>query len=220
MKRKLFYQNLRTALLAAMCLISFSFVSCSGDDDDEETTSSATKYVNGYAAVDLGLSVKWATCNIGADSPEDYGNYYAWGETETKDSYTTSNYSIYKIEMDDIAGDVEYDAATANWGSSWRMPTEEEFEELLEKCSWTWTKQNGVKGYLVCGSNNNSIFLPCTGWFNKTSLEDLDDYGSYWSSTPRESNVSGAFALDFGSDYYDVDKLNRQIGLTVRPVTD
>ena len=239
MKKKEFNQNLRTALLAAMCLISFSFVSCSGDDDDkddstliadtssddisddEETTSSDTTYINGYAAVDLGLSVKWATCNIGADIPEDYGNYYAWGETETKDNYTSSNSITYGVGMGDIAGDAEYDAATANWGSTWHMPTCDEMFELVDSCTWEWKTQNDVNGYLVTGSNGNSIFLPAAGYRYGTSLSYAGSDGNYWSSTYGPGNSYRAYCLQFVSSYYDVSYVyRRDYGRTVRPVTD
>ena len=103
----------------------------STDDADDSSTTAGT-------AVDLGLSVKWATVNIGATLPADYGNYYAWGETETKDEYTEDNSVTYgDSSFGDISGDATYDAATANWGSSWRMPTYDEFKELLNDCTWT-----------------------------------------------------------------------------------
>ena len=173
-----------------------------------------------YEAVDLGLSVKWATFNVGAESPEDYGNYYAWGETEPKDSYTSSNSVTYGVEMDDISGNAEYDAATANWGSSWRMPTYDEMEELVDNCTWEWTTQNDVNGYLVTGSNGNSIFLPAAGW-DSTSLYDAGSGGYYWSSTPRSSNTGSAYYLFFGSGTYFVyHVLSCSNGLTVRPVSD
>ena len=190
------------------------------DDGEEEETDGVT-YVNGYAAVDLGLSVKWATCNVGADSPEDYGNYYAWGETETKDSYTLSNSATCGVEMDDISGDAEYDAATANWGGSWRMPTYDEMSELVDNCTWTWTTENDVNGYLVTGSNGNSIFLPAAGHRYRMSLYDAGSYGEYWSSTPNSSNADYAYGLYFYSGYRGVDDYDdRNIGLTVRPVSE
>ena len=187
---------------------------------DDESASSDTTYINGYAAVDLGLSVKWATCNVGADSPEDYGNYYAWGETETKDSYTSSNSVTYEVDMDDIAGDAEYDAATANWGSSWRMPTYDEMEELIDSCTWTWTRQNDVNGYLVTGPNANSIFLPAAGYRYGTSLYFRGEHGNYSSSTPLESNSQYAYNLYFYSSNHNTNWNYRLYGLTVRPVAE
>ena len=175
-----------------------------------------------YEAVDLGLSVKWATCNIGAESPEDYGNYYAWGETETKDDYSSSTSVTYGVDMDDIAGDAEYDAATANWGSSWRMPTYDEMKELRDSCTWTWTTENEVNGYLVTGSNGNSIFLPAAGYRGGTSLLSVGSRGGHWSSTPSSSDTHYAYSLGFNSSGRNVlyNGYYRYHGLSVRPVSD
>lgn len=120
---------------------------------------------NGHAYVDLGLSVKWATCNVGASSPEEYGNYYAWGETTTKSSYTEDNSKTDGVSMSSsIAGDASYDAARANWGGTWRLPTASESQELIDNCTWTWTTQGGKNGYKVTSEKNgNSIFLPAAG---------------------------------------------------------
>ena len=249
MRRTLINQIVRGALAIPMFLVAFSFVSCSDDDDDDddditltadtsaddtsddeettssetsddETTSSGTTYINGYAAVDLGLSVKWATCNIGADSPEDYGNYYAWGETETKDEYKASNSATYGVEMDDIAGNADYDAATANWGSSWRMPTYDEMKELVDSCTWTWTTENDINGCLVTGPNANSIFLPAAGYRGGTSLYSAGFSCDYWSSTPYGSDPGWAYDLFFNSSTHFVDRSSRYYGYTVRPVSE
>lgn len=126
--------------------------------------------INGHEWVDLGLSVKWATCNVGASSLSAYGNYYAWGETRTKSEYNYSNSVTYEKSMGDIAGSSQYDAARANWGSSWRLPTKAEFQELINNCTWTWTSQGGHNGYKVTGKNGNSIFLPAAGWRYGSSL--------------------------------------------------
>lgn len=186
--------------------------------------SSADGKINGYEYVDLGLSVKWAACNLGADSPEDYGNYYAWGETETKSSYTTANSVTYGVSMSDISGNATYDAATANWGSSWRLPTNTEKRELVNKCTWEWTTQNGVNGYLITGPNEHTIFLPAAG--NKTNSSSLA-YGSagrYWTSTPSSSTTDNTYAygFNFGSSLLptDYDNLFRNYGLTIRAVSD
>ena len=111
--------------------------------------------------VDMGLSVKWATCNVGANTPEEYGNYYAWGETSTKSNYDEDNCKTWKRRMSDIRGNSSYDAARANWGSNWRLPTASEFEELIDNCDYQWTTQNGVKGVRFTSKRNgNSIFFP------------------------------------------------------------
>lgn len=134
--------------------------------------------VSAGAVVDLGLSVYWCSCNVGAESPEEYGDYYAWGETKPKSSYTEENYSYYnndtKVYTDigeNISG-TEYDAATVNLGSDWRMPTKDEFQELLDKCTWEWTQINGINGYKVTGTNGNSIFIPAAGYSSTYSQNE------------------------------------------------
>ena len=156
---------------------------------------------NGHEWVDLGLSVKWATCNVGASSPEDYGDYFAWGETETKETYESYNslirgFSISDLESQgyiDSEGNLTplHDAATANWGGNWRMPTKEEIEELEEECSWKWTTLNGIKGYKITGLNDNCIFLPAQG-------DPSYYYGNFWSSTRYNfSNFYTAYVLSY-----------------------
>ena len=177
--------------------------------------------INGYDYVDLGLpsGLKWATCNVGANSPSEYGNYYAWGEVETKESYTQQNCLTYGQEIGDISGNPQYDAARANWGSTWRMPTKVEFEELINNCTWTWTSEGGNNGYRVTGPNGNSIFFPAAGRRDGTSLY-YGSYGLYWSSTPYESNFQVACGLDFGSDYRGTYWSFRYLGRSVRPVSE
>ena len=184
--------------------------------------------------VDLGLSVKWATFNVGATKPEEYGDYFAWGETEPKEVYDWSTYkwcngsssSLTKYCISSIYGTVDNkttlelsdDAARANLGGNWRMPTKAEQDELRTNCTWTWTTQNGVKGYKVTSkSNGNSIFLPAAGDFYGTSLYDEGSKGYYWSSSLYD-NSSYAYYLSFTS--YDVSRYsnNRFRGQSVRPV--
>ena len=174
-----------------------------------------------HECVDLGLSVKWATCNVGADSPEEYGNYYAWGETTPKSEYTEENSKTYEKNIGDISGNPEYDAATANWGDGWRMPTEVEIRELLDSCTWTWTTQNGVEGYKVASKeNSNYIFLPAAGYRRGSWLSNAGSMGCYWSSAPYESDTQSAYSLDFYSGFHGPDWCGRYFGLSVRPVTD
>ena len=185
----------------------------------EGAPSPATGYENGYGYVDLGLSVKWATYNVGASIPEEYGNYYEWGETTTKTSYKTENCYTYGKSIGSIEGNSTYDVARAQWGGSWRLPTKEEFEELIERCTWNWTTYKGVKGCKVTGPNGNSIFLPAAGWFG-ASLYGRGTYGYYWSATPGESYSYGAYGLSFfGSNYY-TSWNDRYYGHSVRPVSD
>jgi len=121
--------------------------------------------VSAGAVVDLGLSVFWCSCNVGAEAPEEEGNRYSWGETKTKNSYSKDNYSYYDsntwkyIEIGNQISGTEYDAATANLGSDWKIPTKNQMQELINKCTWEWTQINSVNGYKITGPNGNSIFI-------------------------------------------------------------
>ena len=198
----------------------------------EHRSFTTLEEVGNYEYVDLGLpsGLKWATCNVGASSPEDYGNYYAWGETTTKSDYSSSNSATYGLTISQLqsqgyidgSGNLtpSHDAATANWGGSWRMPTKEEQQELKNKCTWTWTTQNGVKGEKVTGPNGNHIFLPAAGYRSGSSLGNAGYYGYYWSSSPYESGSYNAFYLYFHSSFQDVDRNYRTFGRSVRPVSE
>uniref|UniRef100_UPI0025AFE4B5 PEGA domain-containing protein n=1 Tax=uncultured Muribaculum sp. TaxID=1918613 RepID=UPI0025AFE4B5 len=175
--------------------------------------------INGHEYVDLGLSVKWAACNVGASSIEDSGNYYAWGETATKAEYTQANSKTYGKTKGDISGNPQYDAARANWGGTWRLPTKAEFDELVNKCKWEWTTQGGKKGYRVIGPSGNSIFLPAAGWRSGSSLYDADTRGYYWSSTP-DGSTDAVFDLLFFSGYRSTYWIRRFSGFPVRPVSE
>ena len=164
--------------------MTFSIVGC---EDDLETGNNGS--INGHDYVDLGLpsGTKWATCNVGATIPEEYGNYYAWDESSTK------------------------------WGGSWRMPTKEEMEELMQNCIWKWTTQNNADGYKVIGSNGNSIFLPAT--------KNGNERGHYWTSSPVPFTVGGdnydAYHLEIESNNRGVYSNGvRYYGFTVRPISD
>ena len=165
-----------------LSIITLFFAGCKKDDIFEEGTMGA---VDGHIYVDLGLpsGLKWATCNVGADSPEEYGDYFAWGETETKKSYTIENNITYGKYIDDFSGNPQYDAATANWGANWRMPTKEETMELRNNCTWTWISQDGIELYKITGTNGASIFIPCAGHFSSSKLY-ADGTPCYWTSTP------------------------------------
>ncbi len=189
------------------CRLFFAFLSSDGNDD-----------ISTSQKVDLGLSVCWAGWNVGASSPEGYGNYYAWGETTTKSSYTSENSITYGKSMGSIAGNSTYDVARAQWGGSWRLPTKTEFEELINCCTWTWTSYKGINGYKVTGPNGRSIFLPAAGWFSAL-LNDRVMHG-YWSATTDEDNPGSAHSLDFNSGGHGTSWPNRFIGLCVRPVCD
>lgn len=177
--------------------------------------------INGHDYVDLGLSVKWATCNVGADNPEEYGNYYAWGETTTKETYTEGNYkTLGKDVYGDIAGDSRYDTARANWGASWRLPTRAECQELKDNCTWTWTTQGGHNGYRVTGPNGNSIFLPAAGLRSWKLLRDAGSWGRYWTSAPYEDIYYGSCDLYFTGSSRHVGWNCRHCGQSVRPIAE
>ena len=135
--------------------------------------------IQDHESVDLGLSVRWATCNLGADAPEKAGDYYNWGEC-------VANPELYAINnmVGNISGTI-YDTATKIWGEGWRMPTASEWQELSEKCTWSYTTINNKQGYRVTGANGNSIFLPVAGYYNTLPQDvyDLNSYGYYWSGT-------------------------------------
>ncbi len=175
---------------------------------------------NGYEWVDLGLSVKWATCNVGASSPSDYGDYYAWGETSTKSGYDEDNSKTLYKSMGNIGGNSSYDVARYRWGGSWRLPTEAECLELVVKCTWQWTTQGAHNGYKVTGKNGKSIFLPAAGFRYGTSPNRVGERGYYWSSTPYESGTSDARSLYFKSSDHAVGWGHRYDGNSVRPVVE
>ena len=180
--------------------------------------------IAGHEYVDLGLpsGLKWATCNVGAATPEEYGNYYAWGKTmpRIKDPYEYMSKSY--LNVGDISGNATYDAARANWGATWRMPTIDEMEELAVKCTWTWSTQSCTNGYTVTGPNGNSIFLPAAGFYFGASQDDVDERGYYWSSNPYD-NIK-----EYACLYFGFDGKNKRLGiggrsfggLTIRPVSD
>ena len=184
-------------------------------------------------AVDLGLSVKWANMNVGATTPEGYGDYFAWGETSTKETYDRSTYldtnvggstfTKYNNKDGKTTLDPEDDAPHVNWGGSWRMPTMAEWRELIDNCTWTWTTQNGIKGCKVtsnkAGYTDKFIFLPAAGHSYKGFIRSVGSLGLYWSSSLgfywSSSLYDSFYALllnfdsasrypyDYDDDYYD-----------------
>lgn len=182
-------------------------------------------------AIDLGLpsGTKWACCNVGADTPEESGGYYAWGETYTKSVYNAYNYKYYKQDAgglqewldigSDIAG-TSYDAATANWGGSWRMPTKTQIDELVNYTTSEWTKLSGVDGRKITGPNGCSIFIPASGDRFWSNLYNYGIIGSCWSSTLEKSESNSmAYSLTLsGGGVAKWDHELRESGLSVRPV--
>ena len=181
-----------------------------------------------HAYVDLGLpsGLLWATCNVGADTPEAYGDYFAWGETTPKGTYNWSTYQhnngsdLTKYTGSDGLTTLlsEDDAATANWGEGWRMPTKAEFEELYNHTTVTWTTQNGVNGRLFTASNGNSLFLPAAGYRTNSSLDTAGSNGTYWSSSLNTDSPYYAWSFYFYSGSFSMEYYYRRYGHSVRPV--
>ena len=227
-----------TFMRAALVLLlptTLALVSCKEEDEDKQPDN-APSYVE---AVDLGLSVKWANCNIGASTPEAAGAYYAWGETEEKEEYTPLTYKYYlgDLNEDSNYGNSEeyknighnisgtaYDVVRTQWGGTWRIPTKKELEELCLECSWEATEINGVKGKLITGPNGNSIFLPCTGIYRGTQiLNGEDGLGAYLSASigsyqPNAYSILFVYS-DITSGYIGRDA-SRADGLAIRPVKE
>ena len=186
----------------------------------------------GAEAVDLGLpsGTKWANMNVGAEKPEDYGLYFAWGEIEPKEVYDwdTYQYGSSENDVEDIGSDIagtKYDAATANWGAPWRMPSLAQIQELLDNCTSDWTALNGVKGWKFVGPNGGTIFLPAVGDSDvlNAELNDPESYGSCWSSKLNESRPYYAYGLYFYDLYFNSGTADwgsscRLDGRSVRPV--
>ncbi len=221
----------KMSFLLVMGFFLYAIQACSEDGEN-------ASFVDGHEAVDLGLSVKWATCNVGASTPTGYGDYYAWGEISPKSNYDWDTYkwcngsreSLTKYCVDSEYGKVDNrivlsssdDVATVNWGKRWRIPTQEEWEELLDKCKLEWTRQNNVNGCLVVGPSGNSIFLPASGFCIPDGLRGLSDTSYYWSATSSEFGDARTFnaadkqasKIDWGV-YWGL----RCNGMPVRPVT-
>ena len=198
-------------------------------DLDPAITAVVAKIVDYFPEnvyVDLGLSVKWATCNVGANTPEEYGDYYAWGEVETKESYEPNNYKFVNggsAVNDKNTLDIENDVAHKEWGGKWRMPSREEFDELIQNCTWTWTTQKGVNGFLVTSNKpeytDRSIFLPAAGLRSLSELRLSGNIGFYWTTTPSEHFAESACFLYITPGFKSLyESAARNQAHTVRPV--
>ena len=191
--------------------------------EEESKKEDACKFNNhnGHEYVDLGLpsGLKWATCNVGATKPEEYGDYYAWGEIKPKQRYDDDNYT-YKSNPETLP--LSADAANVNWGGKWRMPTKAEQDELRKHCTWEWTTLNGEKGYKVISKKNgNSIFLPAAAYRNSSNLSGAGRFGHYWSSSLDATFSFLAYFLYFYSSnvcLYDYN--DRYCGRSVRAVCE
>ena len=192
-----------------------------------------TESTNGVEAVDLGLSVKWANMNVGAKKASGFGTYFAWGETKSKDYYSWNTYAwskgdsqfLTKYSNTDRRSQLAPvdDAAHVNLGGGWRMPTVDEFEELINNCTWEWTTQDGVNGYKVTSKKTgNSIFLPITGFRYYADTQFRSIMGVYWTSSLYTGNPNKAWCLEFNfSDikvHYGNLSSNRFSGRCIRAV--
>lgn len=213
--------------LVSILLIGCGVMSCGKDDNNEEPRVIDYGYVPaGVEAVDLGLpsGTKWASCNIGATVPEEYGDYYAWAETETKDRYNGDNY-IYALgsggpfkDLGIVISKTEYDVARAKWGGDWQMPTKRDYQELLENCKYNYTTMKGVRGgRFTSKKNGNSIFLPAAGIQWARGLSHGGENGCYWSGQMYENGKADAIYLSIYKESL-VDVRSRIDGCSVRPV--
>ncbi len=215
---------LAAVVIAGVILLVF-FTQKNNDNNEIENVAvsdndNAQNSINGHEYVDLGLSVKWATCNIGAESPSDKGDYYAWGEITTKPEYIESNSATYGKDINSISGNSNYDVARASWGGTWRIPTKEEVEELMNTCKFEWITKDGRTGCEIIGPNGNSIFLPIVGQRKGASIDPKRAKdGCYWSATPY-TNKNDAYGLYFNSGYLGCTMDSRFLGQVVRPVSE
>ena len=205
----------------------------------QEEREHAKIYVNGHRAVDMGLSVRWADCNIGANHSYDTGDYYAWGETSPKVSFPWNTYKhisngkLIKYCSNSSSGRVDNkriletqdDAAYVNWGNAWRIPTKEQWEELADnnKCKWEWTTDSGVYGYKVTSKiTGNSIFLPVTGYKPGGTRIEHPELGLYWTSTlftgQYDNGYLAAYRFDLGQTHYNCRGTHRCNGRAIRAV--
>ena len=202
------------------------------------TAVPVTGAVNNHDWVDMGLSVKWATCNVGASSPYEGGSLFAWGETATKKTCTWKNLKycldssgnkFSKYVMDSKFGEVDNeslldrsdDVARVKWGGTWRMPTIEELQELKDNCTWTWSIQGDKHGYTVTSKKNGgSIFIPVAGARSENKLINPSFYGYYWSSSLNTENQNRAFGIYFYNGGIGLLDSGRYIARSVRPVTE
>jgi len=228
------YKRKRLRQMKKIFLMALAAMLCATVGDAKvNVTDNNAKTPDGVEAVDLGLSVKWANMNVGAKKSTDYGTYFAWGETQPKQYYSWNTYAwskgdtqfLTKYSKEDRKTQLvpSDDAAQANWGGKWRMPTVDEFEELINKCTWEWTTKDGINGYKVSSKKTGkSIFLPITGcrFYADTQFRGIN--GIYWTSSLYTNNPNKAWCLEFNFSDINVDygnlSSNRFSGRCIRAV--
>ena len=212
-----------------------TMVACNKDNTDKNDNKTTEEWVD----LNLPSGLLWASCNLGANTPEGYGNYYAWAETATKEVYTWSTYhyctvddrdslqTLTKYNTSEAYGTVDNltllqasdDATTQALGNGARIPTKEEWEELLNNTTIEWTTLNNVAGYKFTAANGNSLFLPAAGSFNDSELIVAGEYGFYWSSSLYTDDPSDAWSFSFQSEGHRIGSFGyRTDGQSVRPV--
>ena len=233
-------RHFKTLAMVMVCMAMALCVSCKKNNDKPSGGNTGGGNgggtIAGHEYVDLGLpsGTLWATCNVGASKPEDYGSYFAWGETSTKSIYDYSNYKwwtedgyITKYCNDGTCGDWDNklvlessdDVAHVKWGGSWRMPTRKDFDELMNNCKRVRSALKGVSGINITGPNGNSIFMPDGGYYSGYGgIHEEDWSGNYWSSSLFFDDPSCAWF--FKTPHNKVIGTNRDTGMNVRPVSD
>ena len=218
----------KISFILCLLLVVVSLVACSDNDDDSQGGNENVYRPN---FVDLGLpsGLLWADCNIGAKSPYEAGNYYAWGETNVKKDYSLRTYKWWqndkmtKYTSEDgrkiLEGDD--DAAIKYLGSFCRMPTVKDFKELKKECTWSWVSVNGMGGFIIKGHNGNTIFLIAAGYHYDKELHGCGEYSFYWMSDVSTMDYNMARAFIYGKSFTDIGSMyNRFTGMTIRPVAD
>ncbi len=232
-------RHFKTLMMVVTCMAMVLCVSCKKDKNDEPTgggtgvTGDSDGSIFGHDFVDLKLpsGTLWATCNVGANTPAEYGKYFAWGEITTKNFYSWDNYkwcsddfyTLTKYNTDTAYGnvdnktvlDLQDDVAYANWGGEWRVPTYEQMMELKDNCTWTWLQDS--KGFKVTGANGKSIFLPANGHYT-FDLYQSGAVGYYWSGSLYSQNSRKSYYLYICSTGLFVDCERRSYGHSIRPV--
>jgi hypothetical protein len=222
------------ARLKGLCADLQSWLGLQRRQDDKQKHNAQNLH-NGHEFVDLGLSVKWATCNMGASKPEEYGDYFAWGEISPKNEYDIKNYKWSNGKYDGITKycanvdfgiidnqrdlDLADDVVHIKWGGKWRIPTKEELIELIEKCIWKWIIINGICGYeIMSKKTGHSIFIPAAGYKSKTTTHSANTTLECWSQSVDLQVADSACCLGCDANTIDFCIEDRSVGLSIRPV--